>query len=495
MSEKPKIPSWAGPWMAAVLVITISLVSTFTMSNPNSSALGVGGGEETLDGGSTGDPTSPNANPGGSLDPTAQATARGVSGSYDCTKGQNAGKTDIGIDSHTIKLAATVVKTGIAKDFLSDAQFGIEAVRQRVNREGGICGRLLQISYDDDAWRDDEGARIISKWIGGKNIFALAVNPSSEGLRGAIRGGLIRQNGFPVVGSDGMLIGQYGDPWVWPVATPTLSVMHIMAKDAFRRGARRFGLIWENSYHFGVEGSHAFKEQVKRLCAGKSGCGLTAEAEIKGGELSYKTSADNFVGDCSVENQDFEKCDFVAVLLEPATAAQWVDDNGLGSGDPTKRPKFGIGAPQPLFVKSFVSGCGKPCAGMWAWTSFKPPLEPYLGDPAVRTYLSDLNQVSDSVDASNPHVQGAYCGMKLLVEALRELGPAPTRVRLRQLLDRTSFDCGLAPSLQFRPGNHFAAVTAQAYEAVFNVNNFVGWRYTKSGFIADSDVQRDHLED
>lgn len=498
MSEKPgRIPPWAGAWTAAAIVITISLVSTFTLSNPTTSTVESGDPSSVVEEGPAAANTpSPAAGlPTGSAAPAAQRSTGPGGRTYDCTKGQNAGATDTGVDAHTIRLAATVVKTGIAKDFLSDAQFGIEAVRQRVNRQGGICGRVLDVTYDDDGWRSDDGARIISKWIGGKQIFALAVNPSSEGLRGAIRSGLIGQNGFPVVGADGMLIGQYGDPWVWPVATSTLSVMHIMANDAFKRGARRFGLVWENSFRFGVEGSHAFKEQVKRLCAGRAGCGLVAEAEVKGGELSYKTPANDFVGKCSEANQDFAKCDFVAVLLEPATAAQWVDDNGLGTGDPKKRPSVGIGAPQPLFVNSFIRSCGAPCSGMWVWTSFKPPIAPYDADPAVREYLRDLRAVSTSADADNPHVQGAYCGMKLLVEALRQLGPAPTRAALRQVLDRTSFDCGLAPPLGFRPGNHFAAVSAQAFKAVFNVNNFVGWRYTGSGFMADADVGKDHLKD
>lgn len=499
MSGAPKrVPQWVGPWSAAAIVIVISLVSTFTVSDRSSTAAAGSGTEETgvvVDGaGSDGNASGPDGPATGPATATSgPATIAGKS--YDCSKGQNAGRSDIGVDAHTIRLAATVVKTGIAKDFLSDAQFGIEAVRQKVNRQGGVCGRVLEVAYDDDAWRSDDGARIISKWIGGRNIFALAVNPSSEGLRGAIEGGHIGQNRFPVVGSDGMLIGQYRDPWVWPVATSTLSVMHIMAKEAHQRGARRFGIVWENSYRFGTEGSHAFKEQVKRLCAGKAGCGLVAEAEIEGGQLSYKTPADDFVGACSTANQDFGECDFVAVLLEPATASQWVDDHGLGSGDPHKRPAVGIGAPQPLFVDSFIRSCGAPCADMWVWTSFKPPVAPYNDEPAVREYLSDLRAVSSSADAANPHVQGAYCGMKLLVEALRTLGPTPTRSGLRKALDQMSFNCGLSPSLRFRPGDHFAAVSAQAFKAVFNVNNFVGWRYTGSGFLVDADVAKDHLKD
>lgn len=522
MRQAEREPRTVGAWTAAGVVIAISLLSTFTLADPNDDDLtadatgrsqiielepgqdpgdveGALANDEAGGGGTSrrrgkGGPGTAGSEGGGDQG----AGAGGAAGrDYDCSRGENAGNSDVGITGREIKLAATVVKTGIAKDFLADAQFGIEAVRQKVNRQGGICGRLLNVSYDDDEWKTDAGARIIQKWIGEKQHFALIVNPSSEGLRGAIEGGLIDPNEFPVVGADGMLIGQYKEDWVWPVATSTHSVMHIMAKDAWARGNARgidkptFGIVWENNYKFGEEGHDAFKGAIGRLC---DSC-LVADVGIKGGLLSYKNDADTFVGKCSESNQDFKKCDFVAVLLEPATAAQWVSDNGLGSGAADKRPAVGIGAPQPLFVNSFIRDCGAPCANMRVWTSFKPPLPPFDNDPAVATYLSDLRAVSTAADASNPHVQGAYVGAQLLVEALERLGPNPTRAGLKQALDEMTFDSKLAPPLTFRPGNHFAAVSAQAYEAVFNVNSFVSWRYTESGFISDDDVREDQRED
>ena len=109
-------------------------------------------------------------------------------------------------------------------------------------------------------------------------------------------------------------------------------------------------------------------------------------------------------------------------------------------------------------------------------------------------YLADLKGVSRSVDASNPHVEGAYVGMLLLVDALKKLGPAPTRAGMKALLDATTFDAGLGPVLRFAPGNHFASVAGQAYQDITQNDergSFDNWRYTSSGFIADRDVGRD----
>ena len=420
---------------------------------------------------------------------TATTVAGGSTGGGDCAKGTNAGATEVGVSSGAIQFAATIVKTGIAKDFLSDAQFGMEAVIQKVNRGGGVCGRLLRVKYDDDGWDPTTGQQIITRYISEKKYFGLAVNPSSEGLRLPIANGDIKNNKFPVVGADGMLIGQYLDPWVWPVAASTASVMHIMAKNAYDRGARSFGIVWESNYRFGKEGSAAFKGTVQRLCAGKAGCGVVSDAPLQGGKSSYSTEANGFVQKCSANPRDLTKCDFIAMLLEPATAAQWVLSGGLGDGE--KRPKVGIGAPQPLFIDSFAKNCGKFCANMWVWTSFKPPLFPFDSDPQVAAYKNDLKAVSSSADANNPHVQGAYCGMLLLVDALKKMGAAPTRAKIQATLDATAFTGCASPAIKFSPGNHYAVTSAQAFQAIYNGNTFTAWRYTNSGFVNDPDVGKD----
>ncbi len=476
-----------GAWTAAIVVIAVSLLSAFTARLPKVERIAIdAAGDPIPSAGSTTGPQTGPQGPGGSVTtpvPTGTAPVTTVGGkTYDCSKGQNAGATDTGVSRNQIRFAATVVKTGIAKDFLSDAQFGMEAVRQKVNRAGGICGRTIQIDYLDDGWEPDRGQRIIEGWIQSKKYFGLAVNPSSEGVRGAIDAKVIRDNRFPVIGSDGQLIDQYQDPWVGPVATSTASVMHIMARNAAQRGAKTFGIVWDQKYRFGVEGHKAFIGAVKRL-----GGTMSADVGVQGGQQSYSNQVNNFIGDCG--GISLSKCDFLALLLEPNTATRWVGDGGLGNG--RDRPRVGIGAPQPLFVDSFARDCGKYCDQMWVWTSFKPPLDPFLKEPAVAAYLADLRRVNSQADASNPHVQGAYLGMQLLVEALKRLGPAPTRNGIKAVLDSMTLNTGLAPPLRFAGANHNANISAQAFFALAGTGSFQQWRYAGTGFIADIEVGKD----
>lgn len=496
-------------WVAAALIAAVCLLATFTLSSPpnGDTAIGtIGGAPSPAGPGGPADPSGVGTgNIGGSNLPAGAQqgpSAPGPGGTippgttkdgkvYDCSKGQNAGATEIGVTSTEIRFAATVVTSGFAKDFLADAQQAMEAVRNKVNRGGGICGRKLVIDYKDDAWDTATGQRYIESFIGDKKYFGLAVNPSSEGLRGAIDSGLIRNNKFPVIGSDGQLIDQYTDPWVWPVATSTASVMHVMAANAASRGAKTFGIVWDKKYRFGVEGHAAFKGTVERL-----GGTVSSDVGVDGSQGDFANDAKRFMDGCG--GTSFAKCDFVAMLLEPAAASSWVLRNG-GLGDGKTHPRIGVGVPQPLFVNSFARDCKGYCANMWAWTSFNPPIPPFDDLPAVATYRGDLANQSSTADASNPHVQGAYVGMQLLVKALQILGPAPTREGMKKLLDGmngpNAFETGLAPPIAFAAGNHYGNIGAQAFEDIVSGSDanatFANWRYTNSGFLVDKEVGKD----
>jgi len=476
-------------WTAAGLVMAVCLLATFSLATPTtSSTVAI---PRTYANPTVGSSVAPvpgaTASATGFASPGAQPVQQVGGKVYDCSKGENAGKTDSGVSKTEIRFAATTVESGPAKGFLSDAKFGMLAVINKVNRAGGVCGRQIKVDMRDDGWDSTTGQRFIESFIGDKDkYFGLAVNPSSEGLRGAIDSKTIDRAGFPVIGADGMLNDQYQDPWVWPIATSTASVMHVMAANAYARGARTFGIAWEKTYRFGQEGRDAFFGTVERL-GGK----VNAEAKITRGQINYSNQAGGFIQQCSAAS-DFDKCDFVAMLLEPETATAWVSSGGLGNGN--IHPKVGVGVPQPLFIDSFARQCAKYCSGMWAWTSFKPPLAPFDNDPAVRTYLNDLRAVSASADASNPHVEGAYVGMRMLVDALEKLGPAPTRAGLKRVLDSMVFESGLGPTLRFSPGHHFASVASQAYQDITQNDDrgtFANWRYTNTSFIADREVGKD----
>ena len=392
-----------------------------------------------------------------------------------CAAGRNGGATDTGVTATSIKLGATVVDSGIGASFLRDARYSMIAVKNRVNRAGGICGRKLDLVLRDDGWRSDYGSEFIRDLVEQQKVFALAVEPSSEGLMTVSNAGYLRAKRVPVVGSDGMLINQYRDPWIWPVAASTISTMHVMVKhatDVFK--AKNFAIVYESTYHFGIEGAYAFDQAVKRVTGhdvqGYSNPLTSAKCQarfcgIDANKPSFASEIETFNNACYSD----PKCDYIALLLEPSTALKWIKGGAAMPPD-----GFRMGGVQPLFTRDFAEQCGARCNDMWLWTGYDPALPDQLGRPEMRAFYNAVQSSSSSADYTNTFVEGAYIGMELLVDALQRVGPDLTRERLRAALDSTTFDSGLTAPLTWRAGDHFANTRMSAYAIRFR-DRFSGW--------------------
>lgn len=384
-----------------------------------------------------------------------------------CNRTGNGGATDVGVTADRIRLASTVVKTGPGSSFLGESPFAMQAVVSKVNAAGGICGRLLELQLVDDGWNDQRGLRFIRNFIS-EGYFALPVVPSSEGLTAAIEAGDIDKAGIPVVGSDGMLRQQYESQWVWPVATATVSTMRIMAKFGHDKGARCFGIVYDKFYRFGKEGADAFRTYVNTL----SGAKMCADVGILPAQASYSSEIQRFNSSCA------GKCDFVAMLLEPQTALTWI----------AGRPQFGslyTSGAQTLFNEGFAASCGNDCNGMLVWTGYNPPIGNLASLPDVAEYRNDVKRISPTADTTNQFLEGAYLGMSVFVDALREVGPNLTRKRLQQVLNSTAFQTDIATRLRWSTSDRHANKAAQAFSVVVAQGSFAGFRNEQTGFIKD----------
>lgn len=404
-----------------------------------------------------------------------------------CTAGANGGSTDRGVSATSITLGATVVQTGIGASFLGQVRLGMDAVKDEVNQTGGICGRTLNLKLIDDGWDAQRGQQYIENLVQDEKVFALAVDPSSEGLRLASQAGYLDKTQTPVVGTDGMLNSQYTDPWIWPVAASTVTSMHIMALDAWKRqDLHRFGIVFDTLYHFGVEGAFAFNAAYKRLsgqdipgyynpesgtsrgCSGRF-CGIVA------GQADYSTANKAFNDACFSSADQGGTCEFVALLMEPNEALGFLR-NGFGQVP-------AVGMAQPLFTTQFASNCGSVCNNGMVWTGYNPPIEQFKSLPAVQTYVNGLLKKDQGADTLNQFTEGGYAGMLLMVDALRKTGPDLTRLRLKGVLDSMNFDSGLSTKLSWRPGNHYANTSMRGFSIQYK-GNFNGFR-SVTGWVHD----------
>lgn len=436
------------------------------------------GGNRQATGGNSGGRSGAAANVGGSgvvAGPSTQqgAGGPGEGGAVECAAGKNGGSTAPGVTGTEIKLRSTAVLDGEAASLLKDSVTSIKAVFDKVNQAGGICGRRLSFQPDNDGFEEQRGRNIIKNYIDSGDVFALPVVPSAEGLGAAIQTGLIEGAAIPVVGSDGMRREQYGDPWVWPVATSTTSAMRIMAKYGYeQKNAKTFAIVYDSKYKFGIEGKNAFVEQVKAL-----GGEVKVEEDLDPDRPSYGGEVDSFNGKCGGG-----QCDMVAMLLLPDTAKKWV----------AKKPEMGrlyTAGAQTLFTDGFARDCvrelGSRCSGFEVWTGYNPPVGALATKPGIATYVDDVRAKDPGIDVNNQFVQGAYLGASLFVEALQKVGPQLTREGLRDVLDSMTYQTDLASPLEWRPGNHRANIRAQSFAMSVSQNTFQGWGTGSGRFVED----------
>ncbi|HEX7168507.1 MAG TPA: ABC transporter substrate-binding protein [Acidimicrobiales bacterium] len=419
--------------------------------------------------------TTPDGKPvtGGPATTVKQGTATGRN--YECKAGRNGGNTDRGVTGNRINLASTNVRSGTGSSFLGTSYIGMQAVVNRVNAAGGICGRLLSLRLVDDAWNPATGNGYLQTFSKG-DYFALPVVPSSEGLTLAITNRTISSAGIPVVGTDGMLKEQYADPWVWPVATSTVSTMRIMAKYAHDNGAKSFGIVYDTRYKFGEEGAEAFKAYVNQLTAKDP----AAYVGIEPGQGNYAGPAKKFNDECGANG-----CDFVAMLLTPETATTYISSQTDKDG---RRQGFGrlmTGGAQPLFNERFGRDCGKPCDGMLVWTGYNPPIGRLSSEKDVAAYVDDVRSVDPGVDVNNQFLEGAYLGMKVFVDALQKVGPDLTRKRMQEVMNSMRYESSLSSPLQWSATQRFANQAAQPFRIVTASNSFAGFAEVGTGFLPD----------
>jgi ABC-type branched-subunit amino acid transport system substrate-binding protein len=404
---------------------------------------------------------------------TGSGSGTGQGGSAECKAGKNGGDLGNGVTANEIKLASTVVKDKEGATLLKASETAMRAVINTVNNSGGICGRRITLRTDNDSWDPQVGRGYIERYIK-EGYFALPVVPSSEGLNEAIRSGLIREAGIPVVGTNGLLHLQYEDPWVWPVGSATVSIMRAMAKHARAAGYTKFGIVYDEKYKFGLEGAQAFTQYV----------------EANGGDVVASQPLDptsgQYGGDANQFNNACGGCEVVVLLLVPDTALQWAQaNNTAGAGRGTKKTY----AAQTLFTDKFAVDCKGWCHGMVVWTGYNPNIAP-TDNATVRAYKDEVRAADPGIDTENQFTEGAYLGMKVFVEAMKQCSPLLTRACVKQKMDALTYPAGISSQLKWGAGTSFVDRAANRSAQAFAINapqgSFNGWNHV-SGFIADPD--------
>jgi hypothetical protein len=350
-------------------------------------------------------------------EPTAPVSSPSPSGpvvlgpAYGCAAGSNGGATDRGVSATSIELFATVTRSG---GDLSVAQRE-PLLRQLVAEANttGFCGRTLDVEIRDDNGANSSSGRAVREGLA-REPFAMALLGDPDGLRFSARRGDPAITRTPVVAPSGEP-SLYGTGWVWPVGVSDADVARVMVREAHRRGARTFGMVYEDR-----ETGVAFDAEVFRL-TGRHVAGYGDEACERHACRAPWGAADP--GELYADPPDF-----VGVLLPGVLARNWMTHPLTPAANDSRVP-YGHGALEPAL--DHLARCGLKCHGLRVWSAF---------EQRCGGYASGL---------ASAHTAG-----RVLLDAVRLAGWELTRARARSLLDTTTFAAPLAVagSLSFATG-------------------------------------------
>ena len=400
----------------------------------------------------------------------------------ECRAGANGGATDRGVTSTSLRIVMTETLEFPTRYVTATAYASVRHLFEAVNLRGGICGRLIDFRYANDAWRP-------LPWDADADMVASIAGPLDTNVDVHILDGSLNRVGVPLVGTDGRTVAQHRSPWVWPVGPPTASLTRIAVDHAYRSSrARTFAIVYDKTGPVGTQAAAAFEDYVKRL----PGATTTHMQALDSSAPEYGREAAAFNARCSVG-----QCDFVFLALFPETATKWM----------AAKPAVGKKrtATLPLLTDArFWRECPKDTHPQ---TDFRPkdvlaaaadaqatdPREPYdsvrfieristsrcsnfhLWHAAPEVDLSYWSKrlASCTSVSANPSVAVAELSACTIIEALERTGPNVTRARLRQAIDEVAAGSGLARA--FRDGRRTGRAAATPWKPRYSLLGDFQW--------------------
>ncbi|HEX9774142.1 MAG TPA: ABC transporter substrate-binding protein [Actinomycetota bacterium] len=382
---------------------------------------------------------------------------------FDCADAGAPKGSETGVTKDRVVVGATVPLSGHAASFGSEIRFGMEAMKHRINRAGGICGRRLDIQIMDDGADATRGAEYLCAM--GRTVFALLVVPFSGSLQQAVDSGCIDRLDVPVVQALGSFYPwRVSDPWVWSVGATGETFARIAALYAYEAGARRFGIVFEREPEPAfVPAARAYNAAVRRL-TGANIDGFNAAGTCERRYCGLVRGQSSAIAEAGEYHE--HEGDVTALAMTPPTALEWMGTPGTVNATEQR-----YDAGPALLAKSFATNCQRVCDGMHVWSPFELPLPD--ASAAARRYAADLAAINPEADPFFVETQAAYVGLAVLADAMAQTGSGLTRAAMRDALTTGTFDVGLLPPISFGPASGARCMRTYdiQYRATFN-----GWK-------------------
>ena len=339
-------------------------------------------------------------------------------------------------DGETLKIGAVLSLSGSLAGLGEPARQAIEVEVERINAEGGVNGRAVEILFEDDASDEARSVAATSRLIEQDGVLAI-IGGSGTGQSMAMRQEIVRDEVPQVALAGGSVVTDDFSPWVFQTPWPNRVVVPFILRNLQEEGITRLALIAESG-GYGKDGQDVTEANVAEF-----GIEIVAAEQFNRGDTDMTPQLTKIRA---------ESPDAVLMWAAGAEAATIVKNNAaIGGAEPLRL----FGAPGNA-RREFVEGAGEAAEGFTFAAGHILVPETYgVGTEAYEVATGFIDRYEARWNEPPDIFAGhAYDAIHIIVEAMRrlpaEFGPAD----VRDEIEATSGLVAVGGTFTFSPTDH-----------------------------------------
>ncbi|MBN2204217.1 MAG: ABC transporter substrate-binding protein [Thermoleophilia bacterium] len=333
-----------------------------------------------------------------------------------------------------LKIGAIVSLTGTYAGLGEPEKNVIEMEVARINEDGGVNGRPVEVIIEDDATDEAKAVAAASKLIEQDGVVAI-IGATGTGQTMAPRGD-VQRAGIPQVSmAGGTVITSPVDPLVFATPWSNLIVVPFTLEHIKAQGITKIGLITDSG-GFGKDG-----QAVIAAVAPEVGVEVVSDQTFNPGDTDMTAQL------TKIKNSDAEAVVFWTAGAEAAIIVKNAVDLGIDL------PLFGS---HGIARREFIDGAGAAAEGVKFAAGKVLIPEAYGEGTEAYTVATDFidRYTAAYGQAPSTFAGHAYDALYLVVEAARRIDGEITPEALRDEIEATSGWVGIGGTFTFSPDDH-----------------------------------------
>lgn len=339
-------------------------------------------------------------------------------------------------EGETIRIGAVLSLSGSLAGLGEPAQRAIMVEVDRINAEGGVNGRQIEVLFEDDGSDEARSVAAVSRLIDQDGVVAI-IGGSGTGQSMAMRQEIEPGEVTQIALAGGSVVTDQFSPWVFQTPWPNRVVVPFILESLQEADIERLAIIAESG-GYGKDGSDVTAANVAQF-----GIEIVAEEQFNRGDTDMTPQLTKIRA---------AEPDAVLMWAAGAEAATILKNNQAIGGD---APLRFFGAPGNARVE-FVEGAGDAAEGFVFAAGHILAPETYGEDTEayeVATGFIDryTERWGEEPDIFAGH---AYDAVHIIAEALRRLPTEFTTTELRDEIEATSGFVSVGGTFTFSPTDH-----------------------------------------